>query len=161
MYEPSKDSTKEQYTKIWVHFSVGHFNKQQLAVSFDCSQDTVTNAIQWAAENRAQFNTTILIEAAKESLESRLRELKNDLVRIKEGKLVNWNAVIGVNRLIKENEELLWKLQSVIQDKSIVQVTQINQVTKARDEIMEGLDDEQRQQLASRIREITGGGNDK
>ncbi len=161
MYEPIKDATKEQYVKIWVHFSVGHLNHQQLAELFGCSHDTVANAITWCAENRAQFNTTILIEAAKESLETRLRELKNDLVRIKEGQPINWNAVIGLNRLIKENEELLWKLQSVIQDKNIVNVTQINQVLKARDEIVENLNDEQRQQLASRIREIVNVGNDQ
>lgn len=161
MYEPIKDATKEQYTKIWVHFSVGHLNHQQLAELFGCSHDTVANAIKWAAENRTQFNTIILTEAAKESVEARLRELKNDLVRVKEGNPINWNAVIGLNRVIKENEELLWKLQAIIQDNTIVNVTQISQVLKARDEIMENLNDEQRQQLASRIREIVNVGNDK
>jgi len=161
MYEPTKESTKEEYLKIWLHFSVGHLNHQQLAELFGCSHDTVANAIKWAAENRTQFNTTILTEAAKESVEARLRELKNDLVRVKEGNPVNWNAVIGLNRLVKENEELLWRLQTIIQDNTIVNVTQISQVLKARDEIVESLNDEQRNQLASRIREIVNVGNDK
>jgi hypothetical protein len=161
MYEPVKEATREQYVKIWVHFSVGHLNHQQLAELFGCSHDTVANAIKWAAENRAQFNTIILTEAAKESVEARLRELKNDIIRVKEGNSINWNAVIGLNRLIKENEELLWKLQAIIQDNTVVNVTQISQVLKARDEIVENLNDEQRQQLASRIREIVNVGNDK
>jgi hypothetical protein len=160
MYEPTKDSTKELYTKIWVHFSVGHLNHQQVAELFGCSHDTVANAIAWAAENRARFEVPILAEAAKESLENRLRELKNDIVRVKESKPVNWNAVIGLNRLVKENEELLWKLQCVIQDKNIVNVTQVNQILKARDEIVENLTDEQRTKIASRIREIVNSRDD-
>ncbi len=156
-YEPIKEETKELYLKIWMHYCVGHLSQEQLAKLFECSQDTVANAINWAAENRTQFNTPILAEAAKESLESRLRELRNDLVRIKEAEPVNWNAVIGMHKLIKENEELLWKLQSVIQDRSIITLNtaQINQVVKARDEILEGMNDEERQALISRIREVT------
>ncbi len=72
-YEPTKDTTKELYLKIWMHYCVGHLSQEQLAELFGCSVDTVGNAIKWAAENRAQFATPILAEAAKESLESRLR----------------------------------------------------------------------------------------
>lgn len=155
-YEPVKEETKEQYLKIWIHYAVGHFSQEQLAELFGCSQDTVANAIKWCAENRTQFETYILAEAAKEALENRLRELNNDLVRIKECNPVNWNAVIGMNKLIKENEELLWRLQAVIQDKSIVAVNavQINQVMKAKNEVMEKLSDGERQELAARVREI-------
>ncbi len=163
-YEPVKDETKGQYLKIWTHYCVGHMSQEELAKLFNCSQDTVANAINWAAENRTQFNTPILAEAAKESLESRLRELKNDLVRIKESEPVNWNAVIGMNKLIKENEELLWKLQAVIQDRSVITLnaSQINQVVKARDEILEGMTDDERQALISGIRQaITRQDNDQ
>jgi len=155
-YEPIKPETQEQYLKIWTHFAVGHFTKEQLAKLFDCSTDTVANAIEWAADNRIQFKTPILAEAAKDAVESRIRELKNDLVRIKESTSINWNWVIGINRLIKENEELLWKLQAVIQDKSIITInaTQVNQVLKTRDEIMEGMSNGKRQELISRVREI-------
>ena len=155
-YEPVKEETKEQYLKIWTNYCVGHLSQDQLAKLFDCSPDTVANAIQWAAENRAQFDSPILAEAAKESLENRLRELRSDLVRIKESQPVNWNAVIGIHKLIKENEELLWRLQAVIQDRSIVTLnaTQVNQVLKARDELLEGMSNEQRQLLISRIREV-------
>jgi len=155
MYEPVKDNTKEQYLKIWAHYSVGHLSQHQLSELFDCSEDTVRNAVRWCADNRVQFDTHILVEAAKESLETRLRELKNDLGRIKQVEPINWNAVIGVHKLIKENEELLWKLQSVIQDRSIVSIhtTQINQVAKARDEIEENLTYDERKDLACRIRE--------
>lgn len=155
MYEPVKDETKEQYLKIWVHYSVGHLSQQQLAELFECTEDTVRNAIKWCAENRIQFDTPVLMEAAKESLENRLRELKNDLIKIKETDPVNWNAVIGVHKIIKENEELLWKLQAVIQDKSIIAInmTQTNQVLKAKKEIEEVLDNNERSELIARIRE--------
>ena len=162
-YEPIKPETQEQYLKIWTHYSVGHFSQEQLAKLFDCSQDTVANAVKWAAENRTQFESPILAEAAKESLENRLRELRSDLVRIKENDPINWNAVIGIHKLIKENEELLWRLQAVIQDRSIVTLNtmQVNQVLKARDEILEGMSHEQRQMLISRIREVAGEQSDK
>lgn len=158
-YEPLKPETQEFYLKVWVNFSVGHLSQEQLAKLFECSQDTIANAISWAAENRTKFQTPVLAEAAKESLENRLRELRTDLLSIKGTAPVNWNAVIGMNKLIKENEELLWKLQAVIQDRSIITLNtvQVNQVSKARDEITEGMDDEQRRELISRIREITGG----
>lgn len=156
-YEPIKDETKELYLKIWTHYSVGHFTQEQLAKLFNCSQDTVANAIKWAAENRTQFKSQVLAEAAKEAVEGKLRELGNDLVRLKEKDNVNWNAAIGLEKLILENRQLLWKLQAVIQDKSIIMVnntTQVNQVLKARDEIVEGMSDEQRQQVISRVREV-------
>lgn len=155
-YEPVKESTKEEYLKIWTHYAVGHFSKAHLSKLFDCTPETITNAIEWCADNRLQFKAGVLAEAAKEAIEARLRELKNDLVRIKESSHINWNWVIGINRLIKENEELLWRLQAVIQDKSIVTIntTQVNQVTKARDEIVEGMNDGERKQIISRIREV-------
>ncbi|MFC1514478.1 hypothetical protein ACFL5X_01080 [Candidatus Omnitrophota bacterium] len=158
-YEPIKDKTKELYLKIWVNFSVGHLSQDQLAGLFECSTDTVSNAIQWAAENRTQFDSYIMAEAAKEAVESRIRELKNDIVRVKEANAINWNWVIGLNRLIKENEELLWRLQAVIQDRSIVTIntTQVNQVLKAKDEVAENMSDEERQTVISRIREVIGG----
>jgi len=160
-YEPIKDSTKEQYLKIWVNFSVGHLTQEQLAELFEVSLNTVANAIEWVAAHRTQFDNYILTESAKEAVETRIRELKNDLVRIKdvkEGAGVNWNAVIGLNKIIKENEELLWKLQAVIQDKSLVTVnaTQINQVIKARNETIDNLDEGTRNELISRVREILG-----
>ena len=155
MYEPIREETKEQYLKIWINYSVGNLNQKQLADLFGCTNDTISNAIKWAAENRVRFSTDILAESAKESLENRLRELKNDLVNIKGSAPVNWNAYIGIHKLIKENEELLWKLQAVIQDKTIVNMTQINQVIKARNESIERLNDDERKELASRIREIT------
>lgn len=156
-YEPIKQETKELYTKIWTHYSVGHFSQEQLAKLFDCSVDTVTNAVKWGASNRVNLPSQVIMESAKESVESRIRELMNDLIRIKQETPINWNAVIGTNKLIKENEELLWKLQGVIQDRSVVTInsTQVNQVLKARDETIEGMNDEQRQALISRVREIT------
>jgi len=154
-YEPIKNETKEQYVKIWTHYSVGHFTQEQLGKLFECSVDTVANALKWAAENRTQFKSIVLAEAAKEAVEAKLRELSNDLLRIKDKEPVYWNAVIGVEKLILENRQLLWKLQAVIQDKSIITVntTQVNQVLKARDEATERLSDGERQQLATRIRE--------
>lgn len=158
MYEPIKEETKELYTKIWTHSSVGHFTQEQLARLFNCSVDTVSNAIKWGANNRVQLPSQVIMEAAKEAVETRIRELMNDLVRIKQETPVNWNAAIGVNKLIKENEELLWKLQGVIQDRSIVTINsmQVNQVLKARDEIVEGVSDAERQEIISRVREVIG-----
>ena len=155
-YDPTKESTKEQYAKVWMHYSVGHCSKEQLAKLFDCTPETIANAIEWCANNRIQLKTPILVEAAKEALEARLRELKNDLVRLKEGGAVNWNAVIGIQRLIKDNEELLWKLQAVIQSNTVVTVNalQVNQVLKARDELLEGMSDGDRKQIISRVREV-------
>ena len=159
MYEPVKEETKELYLKIWFHYSVGHLSQEQLGKLFSCSQDTIANAIRWSAENRIQFSAPILAEAAKEAVETRIRELKNDLVRIKESNPINWNCAIGIQKLIQANEELLWKLQAVIQDKTSITIntTQINQVLKVRDEAMEKLDDGQRHVLATRIREVLGG----
>ena len=156
-YEPIKSETQEQYLKIWTHFSVGHFTKEQLAKLFDCSHDTIANAIEWCADNRLQLKTPVLLQAAMEAVETRLRELRNDLVRIREKEPVNYNWVLGINKQVKENEELLWKLQAVIQDKSNITINttqQVNQVIKARDEIVGRLNDDERREVATRLREI-------
>ena len=88
---------------------------------------------------------------------------KSGFAIIKIGKPVKYIAVkpveviekIKLNKLIKENEELLWKLQAVIQDRSIITLnnSQINQVVRARDEIMEGMTDDERQALVSGSRQ--------
>ena len=161
-YEPIKDETQEQYLKIWTHFAVGHFTKEQLAKLFNCSHDTIANAIDWCADNRLQLKTPVLLQAAMEAVETRLRELRNDLVRIREKEPVNYNWVLGINKQVKENEELLWKLQAVIQDKSSITIntTQVSQVIKARDEITGRLTDDERREVAARLREITSRQND-
>lgn len=41
MYEPLKDATKEEYLKIWTHYAIGHFSKEQLAKLFECSPDKI------------------------------------------------------------------------------------------------------------------------
>jgi hypothetical protein len=142
---------------VWAHYSVAHFTQSQLAKLFNCGVDTVANAIKWCAENRTQFKSSVLAESAKEAVEAKLRELGNDLVRIKDKEPVNWNVVIGFEKLILENRQLLWKLQAVMQDKSGVTVNNIienNQIIKARDELVEGMSDGERQQVLSRIREV-------
>lgn len=121
-YQPLKDETKEIYLKIWTHFVVGHFNQRQLAQLFQCSEDTIANAIHWCADNRIQFNINILAIAAQEAVESRLRELNGDIARAKETNPINWNAVIGLYKLIQETEQMLWKFQTIIEDKHIIQV---------------------------------------
>lgn len=151
MYEPIKEETKEQYLKIWSHYAIGHFSQEQLAKLFNCSQDTIANAIKWWAKSRTQFPTLVVSEAAKDAVEHKLRELNNDLVRIKESNPINWNAYIGIQKLIKENEELLWQFQEVIQAKKGItinntQVTQVQQTNKLTP-IIEKLPAEQQEAL--------------
>ena len=105
-YEPLKPETQELYLKIWTHYVVGHFNQRQLAQLFQCSEDTVGSAIHWSAKNRTKFNINILATAAQEAVESRLRELNGDIARAKETNPVNWNAVIGLYKLIQENGKI-------------------------------------------------------
>lgn len=121
-YEPLKQDTQEQYLKIWTHFAVGHYSQRQLAKLFECSEDTVANAIQWGANSSTKFHPFILAEAAKEALEIRLRELNNDILRVKESNPINWNAVTGLYKIIHETEQVLWKFQAIVRDADIVQV---------------------------------------
>ena len=57
---------------------------------------------------------------------------------------------------------MLWKLQAVIQDKSNITInaTQVSQIIKARDEIVGRLTDDERREIAARIREIASRRND-
>ena len=128
-YTPIKETTKELYLKIWTHYSVGHFTQKQLAKLFECTEDTIRNAIQWAGNNRLRFENRVLAEAAKEALETRIRELNNDLIRIKTTNPINWNAYVGVNRIITENEKLLWQFQSIIQGGGGVTINNIQSLS--------------------------------
>ena len=124
-YTPIKETTKELYLKIWTHYSVGRFTQKQLAKLFERTEQTISNAIQWAGSNRLRFDNRVLAEAAKEALETRLRELNNDLVRIKATNPINWNAYVGVNRLITDNEKLLWQFQAIIQGSGGVTINNV------------------------------------
>jgi len=113
-YEPITSKAQEQYLKIWTHYAVGRFTLKQLCELFQVTEETVKSAVKWAGSNRLQFPTEVLAESAKEALESRLRTLSTDLTTIKQGTPVNWNAYIGLLRVINDNEKLLWQLQSVL-----------------------------------------------
>lgn len=119
-YEPLKPETQELYLKIWTHYSVGHFTQEQLAKLFECSTDTISNAVKWGAANRTIFEPNILIEAAKEAVEAKLRDLSNDILTVKGKELTNWNAAIGLEKIIFTYREILWKLQGILYDKNIV-----------------------------------------
>ena len=114
-YQPLKLETKEQYLKIWANFAIGHIGQEELASLFGCSQDTIANAIKWVALHRIQFTTPVFAEAAKTAIEARLKELRGDLARIRGSDAVNWNWVIGLTKLIQEDEQLLWGMQGLIQ----------------------------------------------
>ena len=122
-YEPLKPETQEQYLKIWTHFCIAHFNKRQLAELFQVSEDTVANAVHWAATNRAKFESFIFAEAAKEALEVRLRDLNSDIARIKESNPINWNAITGLYKVVQETEKMLWKFQCLIRDVNIIEIS--------------------------------------
>lgn len=119
-YEPIKEETKDLYLKIWTHYSIGHFTQEQLAKLFGCSTDTILNAIKWGAANRTIFEPDILIEAAKEAVEAKLRDLSNDILTVKGKEFINWNAAIGIEKIIFTYREILWKLQGILYDKNIV-----------------------------------------
>lgn len=126
-YEPIKEETKEQYLKIWTHYAVGHLSQEELGKLFNCSQDTVANAIKWCAVHRVQFTTPILAEAAREAVEARLRELRGDLARIRESDAPNWNWIIGLTKLVQESEQLLWGMQGIIQGQIVLNTALIDQ----------------------------------
>lgn len=128
-YEPKKEETQEFYLKIYAHHAVGRFSQKQISEHFKCSEDTIRNAIQWVINNKIRFDSKTLIEVAKEALETRLRILNNDLIRIKEGNPINWNAYIGVSRLITDNEKLLWQFQSIIQGSGGITINNVQNVS--------------------------------
>lgn len=91
-----------------------------------------------------------ILECERRSDERRDDGVEDGLMK----KLINGNASGKEYEFYLTNRRPnRWK-----QDKSIITVntTQVNQVLKARDEIVEGMSDEQRQQVISRIREVIG-----
>jgi hypothetical protein len=89
-----------------------------------------------------------ILECEKRSDERRDDGVEDGLMK----KLINGNASGKEYEFYLTNRRPnKWK-----QEKSIITVnntTQVNQVLKARDEILEGMSDEQRKQVISRIRE--------
>jgi hypothetical protein len=47
----------------------------------------------------------VVMEAAKESVETRIRELMNDLIRIKQEAPINWNRIANIVRAIEEGSD--------------------------------------------------------
>jgi len=89
-----------------------------------------------------------ILECERRSDERRDDGVEDGLMK----KLINGNASGKEYEFYLTNRRPnRWK-----QDKSIITVntTQVNQVLKARDELVEGLNDEQRKQVISRIREV-------
>ena len=140
MYEPVKKETKEQYLRIWTNYAISRLNQHQLAEMFEVSEETISNAINWCAVNRLQFSPGVLLEAAKEAVETKIRELKEDLGRIKDTDQVNWNAAIGIGKLMQDYEEMLWQFQSIIRQKQPIVIDSVEilqfqkQDTKAKEE---------------------------
>ena len=155
-YEPVKQETRDFYLKIWTHHSVGTFNKPQLAELFQCDDETILNGITWGAKNRTKFKPEVLAEAAMEAYEAKIRECNNDIIRLKAVQPVNWKAVFGLEKIVLEVRDRLHKLQGIVVDRggmTINNVVASNHLVKVSDELAEGLSDDERRQLAARIRE--------
>ena len=92
-----------------------------------------------------------ILECERRSDERRDDGVEDGLMK----KLINGNASGKEYEFYLTNRRPnKWK-----QDKNIITVnntTQVNQILKARDEIVEGMSNEQRQQVISRIREVLG-----
>ena len=121
-YQPVKQETQEEYLKIWTEYVITSVSQEQLAVVFGCSTDTVYNALNWVAEHRMQFQPSVLIEVAKETIANKLRGLNSDILKVKEKEPVNWNGIIGLEKLVLCYRDLLWKFQGVVQDRNIIQI---------------------------------------
>ena len=122
-YAPVKQETQEQYLKIWAEYVMARESQEKLATVFGCSMDTIYNALAWVAGHRLQFESSVLMEIAKATTESKLRRLEDDISRIKGSEPVGWNSIIGLEKLVFSYAELLWKLNGVIYDRNVIQVS--------------------------------------
>jgi len=121
-YAPIKQETQEQYLRIWTEYVMTSESQESLAVVFGCSMDTIYNALAWVAGHRTQFKSSVLIEIAKATIENKLRRLNDDLSNLKKKEEINWNWIVGLEKLIFSYMELLWKFQGVLYDRNVIQI---------------------------------------
>ena len=158
---PQEEQTKDLYYKIWIHYSVGHYNVKQLEQLFNVSHTIIYTALEWATRQRLQVSAEQTLEASREVCETKLRELREDLKEAKLEKPKNYMAIFGYNKFIKEWEELLMELNGAIEARKMLQQNTVNiQQTsialQIRDEAVECLTNEQRQALIADIDKVIG-----
>jgi len=131
-----KPNTKERYYKIYMLYTLAHATEEQIAKQLDVSRATIARAIKWVVDQRLEIDDKTALVSAKDAIKYRLQELREDLKKTRGD--ANYNAVIGFQREIRTNEELLLELQSLLVKKIDLTVSEGDR-KKLKDKIMKAV----------------------
>lgn len=111
----------DEYTKIYHEYHVLNLSVWEIAQKHHCSDDKVRDAINYIDKNLNTEKTPIqsLLNGAYLSIRERLKNNKHELNNLQKKKEKNYPIIIAFNREIRADEQLLYKLQGLLESEMI------------------------------------------
>jgi len=134
-----KDDTKQKYFKIYIMYTLAHATEEQIADQLSVCRRTIAKAIKWVTESRMSIPNNQALQIAIDGVRYRMQQLNKDLERQRKKEHPNDNAIIGYQRELKANQELLLKLQSLLVEKVDLTIHEECDIEKLRDKIKKAM----------------------
>ena len=112
------NSRHERYLQIYHEYYVLNWSAFEISKYHECSKGTVSKALNWVDEHKLDIPAKSLLSGAVTAVKIRLK-LNKDLYNEehKKKRKRNYKIVIDLNREIREDEKLLFSLQSILVEK--------------------------------------------
>jgi hypothetical protein len=107
----------EEYIRIYHEYFVLKWNWVELCKHHNCSKMKISIALRWVIENRLNVPSEHLVNGAIDSVQERLK-LNIMLLgaEISKQRFRDNNFIIALNKEIREDENTIYKLQSLIKE---------------------------------------------
>lgn len=134
-----KDETKQKYFKIYIMYTLAHATEEQIAQQLSVCRRTIAKAIKWVVDSRMDIPNDWALQIAVDGVRYRMQQLTEDMNKERKRDNPCLNAVIGFQRALKENQELLLKLQSLLVEKIDLTVHEDVDIEKLREKLHKAL----------------------
>jgi len=106
---------QEEYVRIYHEYFVLKWSWLDLCSHHNCSKMKISNAIRWVIENRLEIPPDYLIKGSVDSIQERLK-LNTALLdaEVSKKRYRDNNFIISLTREIREDENAIFKLQSIV-----------------------------------------------
>jgi len=112
------DPIHEEYLQIYHEYYVLNWQWHEIAKYHDCSVSKVSTAIKWVDKNKLKIPAKSLLAGAITAVKVRLKKNKElHETEYTKKRQRNHRLLIELNRELREDEKLLFKLQDILSDK--------------------------------------------
>lgn len=109
-----KQTPIDEYIEIYHEYHVLNYSVWEISQKHNCSDDKIRDAINYVDNQTLSLPTKSLLNGAITSIRERLKNNKQELSELQKKENKNYPIIIAFNREIRSDEQLLHKLQGLM-----------------------------------------------